>query len=135
MHGVAHCDRRGGRGRSGRFGVSRPIDISLEAAFWRPKARRRGLPDTDHHYQPGGSPIRVLPRQTKDQSADLTFWTTLRRIFSRWADVLVIVKPETVVGWHRAGFRRYLNAVAKKIDPLNKKNYSSVSLPALAAPR
>jgi len=40
-------------------------------------------------------------------SVDRLFWTTLRRIWSRWADVLVIVKPETVVGWHRAGFRLY----------------------------
>jgi hypothetical protein len=31
----------------------------------------------------------------------------VRRIWSRWADVLVIVKPETVVGWHRTGFRLY----------------------------
>src|SRR6266851_10196140 len=40
-------------------------------------------------------------------SVDRLFWTTLRRVWSRWADVLVIVKPETVVGWHRAGFRAY----------------------------
>jgi transposase InsO family protein len=32
---------------------------------------------------------------------------TLRRFWSRWSDVLVIVKPETVIGWHRAGFRLY----------------------------
>jgi putative transposase len=38
---------------------------------------------------------------------DRLFWITLRRIWSRWADVLLIVKPETVVGWHRAGFRLY----------------------------
>jgi hypothetical protein len=38
---------------------------------------------------------------------DRLFWTTLRRFWSRWTDVLVIVKPETVVGWHRAGFRLY----------------------------
>ena len=38
---------------------------------------------------------------------DRLFWTTLRRIWSRWTDVLVIVKPETVVGWHHAGFRLY----------------------------
>ena len=38
---------------------------------------------------------------------DRLFWTFLRRSWSRWADVLVIVKPETVIGWHRAGFRRY----------------------------
>jgi hypothetical protein len=27
--------------------------------------------------------------------------------WSRWTDVLVIVKPDTVIGWHRAGFRIY----------------------------
>jgi len=31
----------------------------------------------------------------------------LRHCSSRWRDVLFIVKPETVVGWHRAGFRLY----------------------------
>jgi hypothetical protein len=36
---------------------------------------------------------------------DRLFWTTLRRVWSRWTDVLIVVKPETVVGWHRAGFR------------------------------
>jgi hypothetical protein len=40
-------------------------------------------------------------------SGDRFFWTTLRRLWSRWADVLLIVKPDTVVGWHRAGFRLY----------------------------
>lgn len=40
-------------------------------------------------------------------SLDRLLWTTLRRVWSRWADVLVIVKPETVVGWHRIGFRLY----------------------------
>jgi hypothetical protein len=28
----------------------------------------------------------------------------LRRCWSRWSDVLLIVKPETVIGWHRGGF-------------------------------
>jgi len=40
-------------------------------------------------------------------SLDRLFWTTLRHFWSRWTDVLVIVKPETVIGWHRAGFRLY----------------------------
>jgi putative transposase len=38
---------------------------------------------------------------------DRLFWATLPQLWSRWAEVLVVVKPETVVGWHRAGFRRY----------------------------
>ena len=36
---------------------------------------------------------------------DRLFWTTLRHLWSRWSDVLVIVKPETVINWHRAGCR------------------------------
>ena len=38
---------------------------------------------------------------------DRLFWTTLRSVWPRWEDALVIVKPETIIGWHRAGFRLY----------------------------
>jgi putative transposase len=31
----------------------------------------------------------------------------LRRLWPAWTHALVIVKPETVVGWHRAGFRLF----------------------------
>jgi putative transposase len=49
---------------------------------------------------------RQRPRPKLNWRARL-FWTVLRGCWCRWADVLVIVKPETVVGWHRAGFRLY----------------------------
>ena len=54
--------------------------------------------------------IAVLKRKRprpKLNSVDRFFWTTLRRFWPRWADVLLLVKPDTVVGWHRAGFRLY----------------------------
>jgi putative transposase len=38
---------------------------------------------------------------------DRLFWVALRRFWSRWKDVLVIVQPDTVVAWQRAGFRWY----------------------------
>ena len=38
---------------------------------------------------------------------DRLFWTALCHLWPPWRDVLVIVKPETVVAWHRAGFRLY----------------------------
>ena len=38
---------------------------------------------------------------------DRIFWTVLRECWPRWKDVLILVKPDTVVGWHRAGFRLY----------------------------
>ena len=40
-------------------------------------------------------------------AGDRLFWTTLRRFWPGWSDVLLIVQPETVVAWHRAGFRLY----------------------------
>ena len=39
--------------------------------------------------------------------SDRAFWLVLARLWSRWADVLVVVKPDTVVRWHRAGFRLF----------------------------
>jgi len=44
------------------------------------------------------------PRLT---SIDRFFWVMMRRIWARWIDALIIVKPDTVIGWHRAGFRLY----------------------------
>ncbi len=38
---------------------------------------------------------------------DRFFWVLLSRIWSDWHAALHIVKPETVVRWHRQGFRYY----------------------------
>ena len=38
---------------------------------------------------------------------DRMFWVLFRRLWPKWNNVLVIVKPETVVSWHRAGFRLF----------------------------
>ena len=38
---------------------------------------------------------------------DRAFWAILRRRWSHWRQALVIVQPETVVRWHRQGFRMY----------------------------
>ena len=33
------------------------------------------------------------------------FWVVMRRLWSGWHSVLAIAEPETVVRWHRAGFK------------------------------
>ena len=38
---------------------------------------------------------------------DRLFWIALRHWYSGWADALILVKPETVVSWHRADFRLF----------------------------
>jgi hypothetical protein len=42
---------------------------------------------------------------TQVEPVDRLFWLTLRRLWSKWASVLLIVKSETVVSRHRASFR------------------------------
>jgi putative transposase len=49
--------------------------------------------------------------------SDRVFWVTLRRLWSRWKDVLLIVQPETVVRWHRSGFRLYWARLARRNRP------------------
>jgi hypothetical protein len=38
---------------------------------------------------------------------DRLFWIARSRVWSRWRETMVFVKPETVVGWHRWAFRRF----------------------------
>ena len=45
---------------------------------------------------------------------DRLLWVVLRRLWSRWAEVLLVVRPETVVGWHRAGFRLYWRFLSRR---------------------
>ena len=55
--------------------------------------------------------ISVLRRSQRGRvrlsTADRLFWLWLRRFWAGWRSVLVIVKPETVISWHRKGFRLY----------------------------
>ena len=41
------------------------------------------------------------------QWADRLFWVALRRRWTDWRSALVIVRPATVVAWHRRGFAWY----------------------------
>ena len=49
---------------------------------------------------------RSAPRP-KLRWRDRLFWVWLSRLWSGWREVLVLVKPETVVRWHRLGFRLF----------------------------
>ena len=46
-------------------------------------------------------------RRPRIGMADRAFWVVLRRMWSRWSDAVIIVKPETVIGWHRVGSALY----------------------------
>jgi hypothetical protein len=48
---------------------------------------------------------------------DRIFWVLLRRLWPAWSRVLVIVKPETVVAWHLAGFRLFWRLRSRPKSP------------------
>jgi putative transposase len=41
------------------------------------------------------------------QAGDRLFWVLLHKLWPRWKDALIVVKPETVIAWHRSGFRLF----------------------------
>src|SRR5437870_6428934 len=45
-------------------------------------------------------PVRLL-------ASNRVFWVWLSRLWSGWRSALAIVKPETVISWHRRGFGLY----------------------------
>lgn len=58
----------------------------------------------------------LVQRHPKPRCAapDRLFWVVLRRFWPDWKQALFIVQPETVVRWHRAGFKLYWNWISRK---------------------
>ena len=52
---------------------------------------------------------------------DRVFWILAHRFWSGWKQVLIVVTPETVVRWHRAGFRWYWSLISKVRKPAGRR--------------
>jgi putative transposase len=50
---------------------------------------------------------RSAAKRLKLTSADRLLWICLARLWHDWRSALAIVKPETVLAWHHAGFRLF----------------------------
>ena len=50
---------------------------------------------------------RSAAKRPKLTAGDRLFWICLSRLWRDWRSALAIVKPETVLAWHRAGFRLF----------------------------
>ena len=60
--------------------------------------------------------LLVLNRTVKRPNLrprDRLFWVCLSRLWKDWRDALIIVKPDTVIKWHREGFRLYWRWMSK----------------------
>jgi len=68
--------------------------------------------------------LGVLKRQHPRPSLNLLdklFWVAVHRFWSSWKQALIVVKPETVVRWHRAGFRMYWKLISKVRGPIGRR--------------
>ena len=93
------------------------LDLIDKLESDHPSSSLAGRPDSGrvrgHHCrlpQSHRSPIGVLKRSVRRSKltvADRLFWACLSRYWADWRTALVIVKPETVIAWHRRGFRLF----------------------------
>jgi len=64
--------------------------------------------------------VAILKRERRRpwlQTCDRLFWVNLSRLWPRWREALVIVRPETVIGWHRKGFRAFWTWKSRRRKP------------------
>ncbi len=54
-------------------------------------------------------------------AVDKLFWVFVRRFWPEWKRSLIVVTPETVVRWHRAGFRMYWRLISRVRRSIGRK--------------
>lgn len=59
------------------------------------------------------SVLRKRHPRVRFSNSDRLFWTALLRLWSKWKRALVLVQPDTVVRWHRAGFKLYWKWISR----------------------
>jgi putative transposase len=86
--------------------IARMLNLIMQTALSTLKSRRvLALENLALRHQ-----IAVLQRGARRPrltSGDRTLWIILSRFWADWRKQLVIVQPETVIRWHRDGFRLY----------------------------
>ena len=56
-------------------------------------------------------------KRLKLRQRDRIFWVWLSKLWANWRSALLIVKPETVIHWHRQGFRLYWRWKSRRRNP------------------
>jgi len=68
--------------------------------------------------------LAVLKRRPPRPSLglfDKLFWVAARHFWSGWKQALIVVTPETVVRWHRTGFRLYWMLISRVRKQVGRK--------------
>ena len=58
-------------------------------------------------------------KRPKLENIDRIILVWISRVFSKWKSVLIIVKPPTVIGWHKKGFKLYWRRKSRRVGRPN----------------
>jgi putative transposase len=65
--------------------------------------------------------VKRQGRRPRLAMLDKLFWVLLYRFWPSWKKTLILVSPDTVVRWHRAGFRLYWQLISRVRKPVGRK--------------
>jgi hypothetical protein len=91
--------------------------IAVIASLFRALRSRRDLVLENLALRHQLAVLNRTARHKRLSNADRFFWAVLSRWWHRWKDALVIVRPDTVIRWHRTAFRAYWTRKSKKSKP------------------
>jgi hypothetical protein len=69
--------------------------------------------------------VLKLGARPKLNPLDKLFWVLVGRFWCEWKKSLLVVTPETVVGWHRTGFQLYWSLISKERKRAGRQPLSS----------
>ena len=61
--------------------------------------------------------LKQSVKRPKLRPRDRFFWAWLSRLWPNWKSALIMVKPETVIHWHRQGFKLFWNWKSRNGKP------------------
>ena len=81
--------------------------------------------------------LAVLHRNSKRPkltNADRAFWVALFGLWPDWQNALILLKSETVIGWHRKGFKLYWSRNRGGRPPIDAEIRTLIARPQTARP-
>ena len=91
-----------------------PLLVAVIAAIFK---RRADLVAENLALRHQLSCLMLRRKRPKLRPLDRALWAILSRVWGRWSELLVMVQPATVVGWHKQGFTLFWKCKSRKRGP------------------
>src|SRR2546428_2986764 len=110
LHSTVVCQNSSRGWTKGARRASHGEQCPSYSLYWAPYARRSEPEPTSRSrtWRSGNnSPCSAADRGPQFGRLDRLLWVRLSQRWAGWRGALHIIRPETVIGWHRLGFRAF----------------------------